>query len=315
MDHFVQASKMLKKSIKEGNKDFILYPYGKYGNLIHDILRQQFGIEPKYIIDNGLTQYNNNIYSTKDIPNLKTEGCIFLITSDNEGIYSDIRFELMKYVDIKDVVDVFSESMYFDVNRYYEEEVFSHPRLMSLEKACREIYMNNVEGAIAECGVYRGWFAGYMSRLMPDRKIYLFDTFSGFDDRDIDEKEKNDSGEFRERCPLNDASVEMTLKNIAYRKNAIVRKGYFPDTTVGLENEKFALVSLDTDLYKPIYAGLEFFWERLNPGGYIFVDDLGHKDLKGVRKAILDFCKKEKVGYVSIYDGTDATAIFAKPLY
>ena len=56
-----------------------------------------------------------------------------------------------------------------------------------------------------------------------------------------------------------DTSVEFVLENIGYRANCIIRKGWFPETTTGLENEKFAFVHLDTDLYKPILAGLKFF--------------------------------------------------------
>ena len=101
---------------------------------------------------------------------------------------------------------------------------------------------------------------------------------------------------------------------MAYRSNAVIRKGYFPETAIGLEEERFAFVSLDTDLYKPIKAGLDFFYPRLARGGVIFVDDLGHPELPGVRKAVIEFCKKEKIGYVSIPDGTDSTAVIVKPL-
>lgn len=183
-----------------------------------------------------------------------------------------------------------------------------------METAAREIYKNGVDGAIAECGVYKGGFANYMSRFMPDRKLYLFDTFSGFDKRDIDDVEKKLSCNFLSRTNMDDTSVTIALNNIGYRANAIVRQGYFPDTAVGLEDERFAFVSLDTDLYKPILAGLEFFYPRMNPGGYIFVDDMGHKDLLGVRKAVIEFCEKEKIGYVNIFDGTDTSAIIVKPL-
>ena len=113
---------------------------------------------------------------------------------------------------------------------------------------------------------------------------------------------------------MDDTSVELVLSNMAYRSNAIIRKGYFPETAIGLEDERFAFVSLDTDLYKPIMAGLEFFYPRMTGGGVIFVDDLGHPELPGVRKAVIEFCKKEKIGYISISDGTDTTAVIAKPL-
>jgi hypothetical protein len=51
--------------------------------------------------------------------------------------------------------------------------------------------------------------------------------------------------------------------------NAIILKGYFPETARGLENERFAFVMLDVDNYEASLAGLEFFYPRLNHGGYM----------------------------------------------
>lgn len=316
MNHYLKADRVLSNLIKQGKKKFILFPFGEQGILIKDILNKRYGILEEYIVDNRLAEISNDkkVISLKDIEKIDLKDKLVLLTSDNEEIYSEIRYQLMQYVDLKYIVDVFSYSMYFDREMYYAVTDFRHPRLAALEAAAREIYNNEVRGAIAECGVYRGWFANYMSRFMPDRKLYLFDTFSGFDRRDIDADEEKMSNKFREKTNLDDTTVEVALNNIAYRANAVVRKGYFPETAVGLENEKFAFVSLDTDLYKPILAGLEFFWPRLSPGGCIFVDDLRHPELLGVRKAIIEFCKKESIGYLSIPDGTDATAVIVKPL-
>ena len=111
-----------------------------------------------------------------------------------------------------------------------------------------------------------------------------------------------------------DATAEMVLKCMGYRINAIIREGYSPDTAKGLEDEQFAFVSLETDLYKLIKAGLEFFYLRMMPGEYIFVDDFRHPKLFGVRKAVMEFCQKEKIGYVSLPDGDDASAIIVKLL-
>ncbi len=285
--------------------------------MIKNILNLRYGIQEEYIVDNKLSEISNNknIISLKDLKEKNIDDMIILLTSDMNNIYSEIRKQLMEVVDIEKIVDVFSYSVYFDKDMYYNVTDFKDdPRLMALESAAREIYYNHVDGAIAECGVYQGGFANYMSRFMPDRKLYLFDTFSGFDDRDITPQEQIDSGRFRREHMHDDTSVELTLSNIGYCTNAVVRKGYFPDTAIGLEEEKFAFVSLDTDLYKPILAGLEFFWPRLNPGGYIFVDDFRHPLLLGVRKAVIEFCKREGIGYMSLPDGTDATAVISKPL-
>ena len=267
------------------------------------------------IIDNNLAdEFPDHFKKISYLEKINTDDIIVLLTSDKESCYRELRLELMKYIPVSQFIDIFSHSMYFDKDIYYDQPYERHPRLRALEYVHREIYMNNVDGAVAECGVYRGWFSNYISRYFPDRKIYLFDTFSGFDNRDIDEQEDKDSGSFRKYCDLDDTSVELALSAIGYSANAIIKKGFFPDTAVGLEDEKFSFVSLDTDLYKPILAGLEFFYPRLCPGGVIFVDDIGHKQLLGVRRAIIDFCKQNGVGYVNCFDGIDATGIVAKPL-
>lgn len=320
-EQFRKADRVIRDLLEKAGtkKQFALFPFGDQGMLIKGILNEKYGIKEKYIIDNGVAEISDNpqVVSLADIDDADKEDIIVLLTSDNEEIYSEIRYQLLQHFKMEQIVDVFSFSMYFDKRVYYELFHYDNSRhcirLNALEANARELYHNNVEGAVAECGVWRGEFAKYISRLFPDRKIYLFDTFSGFDNRDINEQEEEFSKKFRESDTFSDTNVEVALSNIAYRNNAIVRKGYFPETAAGLEDERFAFVSLDTDLYKPILAGLEFFYPRMNPGGVIFVDNLGHPELPGVKKAVIEFCRKEKVGYVSIPDEADIIAVFVKP--
>jgi hypothetical protein len=51
-------------------------------------------------------------------------------------------------------------------------------RLATLELLCRRL--EGVSGAAAELGVYRGFFARCINQLLPERKLYLFDSFEGF---------------------------------------------------------------------------------------------------------------------------------------
>ena len=240
-------------------------------------------------------------------------------TSDNENCYSQIRSQLLEYTNIENVCDVFSQSMYFDEEVYFNQGYYGEiiktdvARVNALACVSYEIYHNNICGDIAECGVYRGYFANYISRLFPDRKFYLFDTFSGFDQRDIEGKENEYSDSFRKNHSVfNDNSVELALSTIPFKKNTIIRKGYFPDTAIGLENKKFCFVHLDTDLYKPIKAGLEFFYPRLEEGGYIFVHDYLNNELLGAQTAVLEFCRKNKVAYFNIH--SDFAIAIQKPL-
>lgn len=78
--------------------------------------------------------------------------------------------------------------------------------------------------------------------------------------------------------------------------------GYFPDTAVGLDDEKFCFVSLDADLYEPIKAGLEFFYPKMISGGVILVQDYYDEIFTGVKKAVNEFAKKHKIFFVPIGD-------------
>lgn len=145
--------------------------------------------------------------------------------------------------------------------------------------------VKNVDGDIAELGVYRGNTAWQLNELFPDRKLYLFDTFKGFDARDLREE---DAGSM----DFSDTSAEEVLRRMAHPESCIVREGYFPDTTAGLGDLRFALVSLDPDLYQPTLAGLEFFYPKMNPGGMIIVHDYDNRQFEGVRKAVEEYEKR-----------------------
>ena len=77
-----------------------------------------------------------------------------------------------------------------------------------------------------------------------------------------------------------------------FPEQAVIRRGYFPDTAAGLEQERFCLVSLDADLYAPILSGLIFFYPRLVPGGMILLHDYNNERFRGARQAVEEFEKQ-----------------------
>ena len=151
-------------------------------------------------------------------------------------------------------------------------------RLKTLEVLCREL--QNVPGAIAELGVYRGSFARCLNTLLPDRTLFLFDTFSGFD-----EKESAGCGAGFVDAHRNTAA-ELVLARLPHPERARIRQGLFPAAAEGLEDERFALVSLDVDLEESTYQGLQWFLPRLNAGGCLLLHDYNSPRLPGVRTAL-----------------------------
>ena len=151
-------------------------------------------------------------------------------------------------------------------------------RVRTLEALCRRL--GSVPGAAAELGVYRGGFARCISALLPERRLYLFDTFEGFDESEAEGEGKGFVEAHR------GASEERVLSLLPHPEKAILRPGLFPATAAGLEGERFCLVSLDADLEESTLAGLRFFVPRLSPGGYLLLHDWDTPRLSGVARAL-----------------------------
>ena len=167
-------------------------------------------------------------------------------------------------------------------------------RFFTLELCAREIRGNNVLGEVAELGVFRGDFAKLLNKVFYDRKLYLFDTFNGYDECDVEFERLN---QFVDENILNDikdihkiTNVDLVLNKLQNKNEVIVKQGYFPESLGGLE-ERFCFVSLDVSFYKATLEGLKYFYNRLSQGGYIFVRDYNHKLYKGVSAAVKDFEK------------------------
>lgn len=182
-------------------------------------------------------------------------------------------------------------------------------RLATLRLIANEVNERKTMGAVAELGVYKGEFAAEINRLFPDRNIYLFDTFDGFDERDII-IEKENKFSYAEIGNFNNTCIDTVKNRLPYPTKSIIKKGYFPDTSHGI-SEQFALVSLDADLYQPLYEGVNFFYPRMNIGGYIIIHDYNNAQFIGAKMAVRRFCEENNVFVVPICD-LHGTAVIIK---
>ena len=171
---------------------------------------------------------------------------------------------------------------------------FNHPSYMSdyfryrsFEFAAEQIIQEDVTGAVAEFGVFRGNFSALINERFKDRRLYLFDTFEGFD------KEEAARETVKGRCDErfsefhSDTSVERMLANLPYPQKCVVCKGLFPQSvTQTAMNEIYAFVSIDVDFEESVYAGLEFFYPRLAENGVIYLHDYNSAFLSGVKVAV-----------------------------
>lgn len=199
---------------------------------------------------------------------------------------------------------------YVSRERDIDINYFDYIRISTLELLCYEIKRQHLPGSAAELGVFQGKFARYINRYLPDKNLYLFDTFEGFAEKDIKTEVEN-SYSLGDQ-DFKNTTVEAVLAQMPYRNNCIIKKGYFPDSANGIEDEQFCFVSLDADLFDPIYAGLRFFYQRLVPGGYIMVHDFNNEQYNGAKQAVYKFCDEERVPFFPIADKAGSAIISKK---
>lgn len=216
-------------------------------------------------IDENFSSHDNTycgipIVSIKDINKFNGYGSIFAICGLEK--YKNLLSELSNIGIDKHRVRYIEDLIKYSTNA---------ARFIWIENCAKWINEQNLEGSVAECGVNTGDSAKFINEFFPNRKLYLFDTFEGFSEKDIEAERKlnNDSfsnSVFNQVGLFNKTSIDVVMNKMNYHKNVVVKKGYFPDSAKDI-CDKFCFVNLDMDLYQPMLNGLHFFWDKMVFGG------------------------------------------------
>jgi len=142
-------------------------------------------------------------------------------------------------------------------------------------------------GDFAECGVYRGATAYLLARALggaaPERRVHLFDSFSG-----LSAPGAVDGGHWR-RGDLAVGLAEVRAALAEFLPRIEFHPGWIPARFAEVAERRFALVHLDVDLYQPTADAVAFFYERLVDRGILVCDDYGFETCPGARRALDEF--------------------------
>jgi O-methyltransferase len=153
-------------------------------------------------------------------------------------------------------------------------------RYATLGLALQRVLDEDIAGALAEVGVWRGETSAFLHRLAPERRLYLFDTFEGFPDEDLP------AGAVDRR--FRDTSVDAVRRRVGPSPNVTLTPGHVPDTLETVSDEQFAFVLLDMDLFEPTRVSLEFFYPRMPAGAYLIVHDYNNPESEWACKRAFD---------------------------
>jgi len=182
-------------------------------------------------------------------------------------------------------------------------------RLWSFILNIKQVISENIEGDFAELGVWRGNTATILAYFASssNRRLVLFDTFDGFDNKDLRGVDAD------RQMAFNDTSIDLVKKVLGEQIGVCdFIRGYFPDSIREEHKRKrYAVVSLDCDLYEPMKAGLEFFYPLMSRGGIFLLHDYSSLFWGGAKKAIDEFCERNGE-YVIAMPDKSGSAFFRK---
>ena len=183
-------------------------------------------------------------------------------------------------------------------------------RLESLLAATSYITRSGIEGAIVECGVWRG--GSMMASILrlrelgvDDRDVYLYDTFEGMTEprpedvsdysepaqqtwNEAQQRDERPWGDLFDAETFNERSVGERLRATGYPAQRIhLVKGPVEQTLPATIPARIAILRLDTDWYESTQHELLHLYPRLVSGGVLIIDDYGH--WKGCRKAVDEY--------------------------
>lgn len=173
-------------------------------------------------------------------------------------------------------------------------------RIDALRRAVEHIHVNSIPGDIVECGVWRGGSmmaaALTLKRLSTNRRLWLYDTFSGMtpphrEDVDVTgraaadllaSEDPNVSNNWA-NSPIDDA--RQGLADVGYpTEYTQFIVGPVENTIPKFVPDVIALLRLDTDWFQSTYHELIHLWPKVTEGGILIIDDYGH--WAGAKKAV-----------------------------
>lgn len=212
---------------------------------------------------------------------------------------------------VKQVVKSVFHSLNYDLVKIASESSADKKNYLRLFEKYREYTMipadyfaNNlalchqfkhIEGAVVECGVWRGgMIAGIAELLGNDRKYFLFDSFEGLPAvKEIDGKAAKawqldtESPGYHNNCTAEKEFAERAMQ-LSGVVNCEINQGWFNKTLPGFDaTQPIAVLRLDGDWYDSTMDCFQYLYPSVVKGGIIIIDDYYAWD--GCSRAVHDY--------------------------
>lgn len=165
----------------------------------------------------------------------------------------------------------------------------SKAKLNTLCSLTATLERERVEGAIVECGVFKGGAAALMAHeTRGAREMLLFDSFEGLPapgDKDgLIAQQQFQPG----WCASTEEDVRRIFGKLGVLNERVhLVKGWFHETLPETRVPPIALLHIDADWYGSVKVVLDTLFDRVVAGGYVVIDDYGRWE--GCTRAVDEF--------------------------
>ena len=156
-------------------------------------------------------------------------------------------------------------------------------RMDNIEQCVRQALGDGVPGDLIETGVWRGGSVIFMRAILKahdatDRTVWVADSFAGLPKPDA-KRYPADAGDRHWTYGALAVSLEQVRANFGrfglLDDQVRFLPGWFKDTLPGAPIERLAVARLDGDMYESTMDALEALYPKLQPGGFLIMDDYG----------------------------------------
>ncbi len=159
--------------------------------------------------------------------------------------------------------------------------MIGHKRLDNIQACIEDVLRHGVSGDLLEAGVWQGGAAIFMKAVLRqhganERTVWLADSFEGMP-VPKEEEYPADAGYDLSGYSYLQVDVENVKDNFRrfglLDNNVKFLEGWFHDTLSTAPIARLALLRLDADLYESTAVALDCLYHRVEPGGYLIIDD------------------------------------------
>lgn len=168
-------------------------------------------------------------------------------------------------------------------------------RLENLHQCVLTVLKDGVPGDFIETGIWRGGAVILMRAILKahavtDRTVFAADSFEGLPKPDAGTYPADTGDRY---WTYNELAVSLEQVRANLDRYGLLDdqvqflRGYFKDTLPQAPIERLAVARLDGDMYESTMTAIEALYPKLEPGGFLIVDDYGA--VPACKQAIEDY--------------------------